>query len=439
MAKKVKLNMSNGEAIAAVREASPAMANIIPDIGLTPTTMALESAYIAVSTIDQNMNEFVGTLVNLISDPYMVDKNKWNNPLEVFVKDKVIYGETVPVIAQNLVNRQVFRPVVDNNNPGEQFKAFLPDAKEEFFSINHRGIFPTTFTDIELRKAFLTDGGLSEFAQVQLNKLFDSAAVDEYQNTIKVMTDAYKFDKVVQVHIEDPTSSSDNAKALVKAIRSTVSKMKIYSTNYNRSEMDAFVNPRDLYLIITADVEAAQDVDVLATAFNMGKTEFLGHVLVIPSFGNTGVQALLCGRDAFVIIRTFYRTYTNFDAMHATRNVFLHDQLIFGWCSFVNAVAFTTDTVYDSSVTAVSVEAAGSAVTVSQGGTLKYTATVTGDSSNGVYWLVSGAKDESTYIGDDGTLYVGKKEPVGNTLTVTAYAAKNVQIKSTGVTVTVTA
>lgn len=434
-----KVKATNAELLKSIREnASEQYRNMVPDVGKNPTTFQLESAFIGVTSNEAVQNEFINSLINLVGMQYIVNKQRWENPLQVFIKESEIYGDTVAVIAQNLANRQPFRPVASDTNPGEQFKAHLPEAKEMFFSINHKGVFPTTFSDVELRKAFLSaDNGLADFTMVQMNNLFNAAKNDEFENTVKVMTDNYKFNGILQVHIEDPTLSDSNARALIKKVRSTVRKMSFYSKDYNKAEMDCQVPVEELYLIITADVEASVDVDVLARAFNMDKTEFMGHVLVVPDFPGTGIQALLCGRDAFVIIRTFYRTYNVLDGLHATRNVFLHDQLIFGFAQFVNAIAFTTDTVYDSGVSAVSIAAAPQ--TVGKGKTLTITPTVTGDTTNGVYMRVSGATQENTYISDDNILHCSADERVGTKLRVYAYAKKNVEVVSDPLEITVTA
>jgi hypothetical protein len=60
-----------------------------------------------------------------------------------------------------------------------------------------------------------------------------------------------------------------------------------------------------LHLIIDADLEAELDVDVLAKAFNMDKTNFLGHVTVIDGFASTGLEAVLVDQDWFMVYDNF--------------------------------------------------------------------------------------------------------------------------------------
>lgn len=429
---------TNAEILSAISEsASPALKTAIGDLSDT-SVYGMMRIYDNISAIDDLKNEFMN-LLNLVGMTYIVNRDSWDNPLAVFIKDMDVYGSDAGVIALNLAEKQSFRPVTDPNNLGQQFKTAVPDAKEQFFSINKQWVFETSFSDVETKKAFLNERGLGSLIATQMTKLFDSAKNSEFLEIIETMKKAYMYNQVLQVKVDDPTASATNASAFIKKVRSLVRKFTFYSSEYNKAEMDAHVPLQDIYLVITADIEASVDVDVLAVAFNMEKAEFLGHVIVVPDFGDLPIQAMVCGRDALVVIRTFFETRWNADARSAMRNVFLHDQLIMGFCSFVDAVALTTADIYDSGVSAVTIEASGSASTIGLGKTLQFTATVTGDSGNGAYWQVTGNHRDGTYIDEKGVLHCDVDEPVGAKLYVKAYASKNVEVSSTPTTITVAA
>lgn len=429
---KEKTNVQILEAVA--EQASPQLKQAIGDLSDT-STYAMQRVYDNIASSEGLMNEFMN-LLNLVGMIYIVNQDSWENPLSMFIKDMDVYGSDIGVIAMNLANRQSFKPVTDPSNPGEQFKMDVPDVKEQFFGINKRWVFETTISDVETRKAFLNERGLSDLITLQMTKLFDSAKNDEFNATIEILKQAYMYNKILQIKVDDPTASADNAKSFIKKVRSLVRKFTYYSNDYNKAEMDAFVPLRDIYLFITADIEASVDVDVLAVVFNMSKAEFLGHVIVVPDFGELPIQGILCGRDAVAMVRTYFETKQNQDARAAARNIYLHDQLAIDFIQFVNAVAFTTAEVYDSSVTDITID---SGATIGKGKTLQFTATVTGDSSNAAYWQVEGGKYDGTYINESGILYCDGYEKVGTKLYVKAYSAKNVEIVSEAKTITVAA
>ena len=54
--------------------------------------------------------------------------------------------------------------------------------------------------------------------------------------------------------------------------------------NYNAAGVRTHSDINDLYMVVTPEVEAQLDVEVLAMAFNMDKAEFMGHVITIDYF-----------------------------------------------------------------------------------------------------------------------------------------------------------
>ena len=54
-------------------------------------------------------------------------------------------------------------------------------------------------------------------------------------------------------------------------------------------------------LIVTSDVMAEVDVEVLARAFNIENSKFLGRVIEVDSFKNKEIKAILCDEAWFQI------------------------------------------------------------------------------------------------------------------------------------------
>lgn len=94
-------------------------------------------------------------------------------------------------------------------------------------------------------------------------------------------------------------------------------------------------------------MEAALDVDVLSKAFNMDKTEFLGHVIVLDYFpeGMESVKAMVVDKDWFMIYDKLLRTETIYNPSMMYFNMFMHVWQVYSYSKVENAVAFTTEEV----------------------------------------------------------------------------------------------
>lgn len=381
-------------------------------------------AYMALKANAQTMNEFVGALSNVLGQVHIDEIKSWKNPLEDLQRGDLLYGDSVEEVYTNLFKAKAYK-VNGNGTPWDQE---IPDSKAVFHKINREKVYTATKTRAELQKAMLTEGGLERYLQQVDTQLVNSAKRDRYLATRKIMTDNYKFNGMKLQHVEGTPDTVQGAKNLIKAIRVAYDKFKFFSQDYNKYECDTFSDDGDIHLFVTPEVLEGVNVERLADAFNVSLTDFKGKLTVVDSFENTGCLAILCDSRTFMILEKLFETYSIFDPLHLTINTFLHDQGLYSFSQFMNCVAFTNDTVYDKSITAVSLSAGAS--TVTKGNTVKITATVTGDETNGVwYMLQSTGKDNGSYISEDGTLHCSAEEKTGTKFKITGYAKKNNEIK----------
>jgi hypothetical protein len=150
----------------------------------------------------------------------------------------------------------------------------------------------------------------------------------------------------------------------------------------------------DLHLIIDADLEAEMDVDVLAKAFNMDKTNFLGHVTVIDGFASSGLEAVLVDQDWFMVYDNLQKLETIRNPKGLYWNYFYHVWQTLSVSRFSNAVAFVSGTV--PAVTQVIVDP--TIATVKAGDSFEFTAYVraTDGASHPVVWSVVASTSSTT-------------------------------------------
>jgi uncharacterized protein YjdB len=379
---------SNGDAFS--RYVPLANANNIADVGAgIQITKAIQNDFI-VSLIDR-----IGLVV--------VSKLSLKNPLAKFKKGKMVDGRTIEEIYTDLIKAQKFDP---DTAESEVFKRVMPNVKTLFHERDRQEFYKLTVSDAQLRSAFTSWSAFDSFLANIISSIYNSAEVDEYRYMMFLIDNYYSKGLFTVVKTVDPVDQTSTTQ-FIKTLRATATKMTLPmgSRDFNamavtqRSEMDG------LHLFIDADLQAEIDVDVLARAFNMDKTNFLGHVTVIDGFASTGLRAVLVDEAWFMV----YDNLTSLETIRNPQGLYwnynYHVWQILSASRFQNAVAFATANV--PAVTSVIVDPP--LAELKAGKTMQLTAYVraTDGQEHPVTWEVAGSTSATTLKGGTGVTQNG--------------------------------
>ena len=356
-------------------------------------------------------NEFIDALVNRIARVIITSKS-YENPLRMFKKGMLEYGETIEEVFVNIARAHQFDPAVAET---EVFKREIPDVNAVFHKLNYQNFYKTTISNEQLRQAFLSAEGVSDLIARIVDSLYSGSEFDEFLCMKQLIVDAATNGEMYPINIPAPTAA--NAADIVTTIKGISNKLEFMNSKYNSMGVLNFSKKDNQFLIMDAEFSAVVDVNVLANAFNMSKAEFLGHQVLIDDFGSlTGVVAALVDRDWFMVFDNLQSFTENYNGQGLYWNYFWHVWKTFSTSPFSNAILFTTNAI---SVTSVTVTPG--ALTVEPGHTATFTATVTGTGypPKDVTWSITGQKSAATVINSDGVLSLGADE-TGPTITVTA-------------------
>jgi hypothetical protein len=389
-------------------------------------------------------NEFIDALVNriglTIGTGYV-----YTNPLAVFKRGMLTAGDTIEEIAVGLAKAHIYDPNRDylerdifGQEPNQVQTSFHKITRQEWYKV-------TVNTDI-LQRAFLSDTGLWDFTAQLMASATNGDQVDELLQTLNLLPEFYKlggFFKVQVPNILSPDSDEADAKAFLRSVRGMADTLAIMpSEHYNAAGMPVFVPPEKMVLFVTPNGKAAIDVEALAGAFNLDKTDVLSRVVVVPDhlWRIPGAQAILTSEDFFVIADTLISTTQAPNPVGLYNNYFFHHHSIISASRFVPAILFTTEagdtiTIYNPPVTDVTDIEVGDAetgqtVTQLQRGKayVAYAEAVTTDGDSGVrYELVSktnGPLSPRTWINQNGVLNVALDE-TSTAITIKAYATND--------------
>lgn len=381
-------------------------------------------------------NEFLSALVNRIGR-VLVTSRMYSNPLAVFKKGMLDYGETVEEIFVNLAKPFQFDP---DTSVTTQYQRVIPDVRSAFHVMNYQKFYKVTISDDQLRQAFLSWDGITDLIARIVDSMYTAANYDEQQVTLYMLAKSILNGRIYPVEIS--AVSSENMKSITSTLKGISNDMEFMSTIYNPAGVYTHSGKDRQYLLINAMFDATMDVEVLASAFNMSKAEFLGHRVMIPSFQNldvarlsvlfagdptyteiepneltalAAIPAVLVDRDWFMIFDNLNKFTEKYNGEGLYWNYWYHQWKTFSISPFANAAMFIPGA---PGVTSVTVNP--NSATLSEGGSLQLTATVetTNFAPQEVNWTV-----QSMTGGADGDVTVSASGFVQVSASATATAA----------------
>lgn len=337
-------------------------------------------------------NEFLSALVNRIALVIITSK-MYSNPLSVLKKGVLEVGETVEEIFVNLAKPFTFDP---DEAEEKLYKREIPDVKSAFHILNYKKFYKVTVSDDQLRQAFLSWAGISDLIAKIVESMYTAAEYDELEVTKYMIARQILDGRVYAVTIPETTTA--NMKSVVSTVKGVSNKFTFMNSNYNVAGVKTHTLKSEQYIIMNANFDATMDVEVLASAFNMDKAQFMGNRLMIDGFGTldtarlaelfakdstyeeisqTELEALdkipciLIDRDYTQIYDNMYKTTEQYNGQGLYWNYFYHVWKTFSVSPFSQAVVFVPAI---PSVTSVTVTP--STATVSVGQTVQLTAKV---------------------------------------------------------------
>lgn len=292
-------------------------------------------------------NEFCDALINKIAFT-IVRSRAWKNPLAVLKKERKPFGTDIEDIYINPATGEVY----DGNETGDLLTLKKPDIKTMYHRMNRQGKYKVSISVPELQQAFTSAANFEKFLNSKIQSLYNGDEMDEYLLMRNIFVDAVKKNMLPSATINytgDETTSKELVKA-IKILSGDFTFMRNDFNGYNLLNKTAIANEEitpcitwtpleNQILLIRNDVDKSTDVEVLAKAFNMEKTEFLKRKIVVDSFGDTDTLAVLIDdaltefRDNFYSIEEFHNGST------LTKTYWLHHWQTLSLTLFANGYA----------------------------------------------------------------------------------------------------
>lgn len=402
-------------------------------------------------------NEFLNALVNRIG-LVLITSKMYSNPLAVFKRGTMEFGETIEEIFVELAKPFQFDPAVAES---EIFKREIPDVRSAFHVMNYQKFYKETIQNEQLRQAFLSWEGIIDLISKIVDAMYAGAAYDEFLAMKYLLAKMILNGRLYPVAIPQPVAA--NASTIVTQIKDVSNRWEFMSTSYNIAGVHTHVAKDDQYLIINSNFDAVMDVSVLAAAFHMEKAEFMGHRILVDSFGSLdtdrlnvlfkddptytkltsaqltaldAVPAVLVDKKWFMIVDNMYKFTEQYNGEGLYWNYWYHTWKTFSVSPFANSAVLVYGTPAVSSIVispATAVISAGQSLTLSAVVTTAYFApkSVTWTATDG-----NGDPIDGVTINGAGILTVGADVDANTEITVTATSVYDSTVKDTA-TITV--
>lgn len=301
------------------------------------------------------LNDFVGLLKKVVYTA--VYSKTFNNPLAQLEGERMPLGNFIEDVYVNPAKARGFNV----NDFAGILQKYEAEVATQYLAVNSDLQYCVTITREKIRNAFTSWDQLEGLISGMVNSLYNGAYAVRYNQTKGLPLSAFKGGAIKYEVITNPTNEA-TAKNLVRKMRADYSKFQIPSTKYNawsdvKGEgafaLKTWSDPEDIVVLISADVEALLDVEVLAQAFNMSKADFLGRVIVVDDFsqydddGQLAVDGSMI--KAVIADRAWFKIKTQDFAMDQWYNpnnrcwqYYLNDVRMVNYSLFANAKVYTT-------------------------------------------------------------------------------------------------
>lgn len=372
----------------------------------------------------------------------------FNNPLAQLEGENMPLGWAGEETYINPVQGRQF----DVNDFAGILQKYEADVKVQYLTINMDLQYPVTLTRDKIRTAFNSWRDLEEFINGIVNALYNGAYIGMFNYTKALISSAFKENKAQYIKVTTPSDEA-TGKAFIKKLRELYTLFQLPSQSYNAwakvggngKPVTTWCAPEDIVVMLRADIVATVDVDVLAAAFNMDKTNFIGRLITVDNFDvyaddgekvydGQHILGFIGDKAWFKIKQQDMALDMWFNPNNRSWQYYLNVVRMYNYSLFANGVIIAND---DPVVDATAVAVDKATVSVAEGATATVTATLTPFTSTAVITAASSAEGKATVAVTGNTITITGVDAGSATITVTATNSDNTTATAT-IAVTVT-
>lgn len=309
-------------------------------------------------------SQFLTGVTNMIGLTIFKEWEEFRNPLAVLKQRNLDLGVDVREIATDILDENEY--TLTDEGLADVLKLDAPVAKECTHRLNRQVYFKISISDAELELAFNSWSDFDNFFVRKAEMLYMSNEIKEFKWAKELLRQTVQKGYIPVVEVK-PVTDEQTGKDFVIAVKDTVADFKFPSTDYNmlkamtggEQTINTWVEPKNTVLVAPMKTFNRIDVNVLASAFNVDKADFMaGNRLQVDDLGYVKINTGTTEKPAYkyyklqgmVFDKHFTQIYdkkitmkNNYIASALVDQRYLHVWQTYSTSPFADVVAFVTE------------------------------------------------------------------------------------------------
>ena len=291
----------------------------------------------AIAKSNLTMNTFYNAMSQI--GRMNVNATEWQDPLDtLFNQGTLERGVSVENMLIGWVDEQVFSYA----DAEKVFAVEKPNLTTLYSTLNRRSKYKVTVSMPEV-KSILVDQGPEAILTRITGSLNNSIQRDNTRYVKEIIGQAIaNRDVIFKIAPSGDNADKIDYTELIAQMKEDYTTMQ-WPDNDQHYNVMGIDNPSDqshIMTVLSAHIMARVDVNVLASAFNMDKTDFVGQRVPINSFDDGNVVALMMD-DRFIQIYDYLREDASiFNPEILATNYWAHVWKLYTYVKFFNAIVY---------------------------------------------------------------------------------------------------
>lgn len=309
-------------------------------------------------------SQFLTGITNMIGLTIFKEWEEFRNPLAILKQRNLDLGVDVREIAVDILDENSYS--LTDEGLADVLKLDAPVAKECIHRLNRQVYFKISISDAELELAFNSWSDFDNFFVRKAEMLYMSNEIAEFKWAKELLRQTVQKGYVPTVTVSEVINET-TGKEFVIAVKDCVADFMFPSKDYNMLKamtkgsqtINTWVKPENTVLVAPQKLYNKVDVNVLASAFNLDKADFLaGNKLAVDDLGyiriNTSesedpvykyykLQGMIFDKHFTQIYDKKITMKNNYIASALVDQRYLHIWQTYSTSPFADVVAFVTE------------------------------------------------------------------------------------------------
>jgi hypothetical protein len=309
-------------------------------------------------------SQFLTGVTNMIGLTIFKEWEEFRNPLAILKQRNLDLGVDVREIAVDILDENSYS--LTDEGLADVLKLDAPVAKECIHRLNRQVYFKISISDAELELAFNSWSDFDNFFVRKAEMLYMSNEIAEFKWAKELLRQTVQKGYVPTIAVSEVTNET-TGKEFVVAVKDCVADFMFPSKDYNMLKamtkgaqtINTWVKPENTVLVAPQKLYNKIDVNVLASAFNLDKADFLaGNKLAVDDLGYIRINTANSGSPVYkyyklqgmIFDKHFTQIYdkkitmkNNYIASALVDQRYLHIWQTYSTSPFADVVAFVTE------------------------------------------------------------------------------------------------